>query len=224
LPWTRAYRGEILSSRVQATRALAEAITATDYPPQVWVSASAVGCYGDRGDEALDERSTSGRGFLADVVREWEEATTAAQIATRVVTARTGLVLARGGALQPLVMVTRLGFAARIGSGSQWWPWISLTDEVRALQFALETPSIVGPVNLTGPTPAMAYEITQALAATLNRPHLLVLPEPLIKLVMGKASELLLDSQKVVPQKLLNAGFDFRDQTAVEAINEIWAR
>ncbi|MDR0284327.1 MAG: TIGR01777 family oxidoreductase [Propionibacteriaceae bacterium] len=218
LPWTSAYRRLILTSRVDATAALARAITGAPSPPRVWVSGSAVGIYGDRGDAELDESATGGTGFLADVVRAWEGATAAAQGTTRVVNARTGIVLGAAGALAPLVRTTRLGLGARIGPGTQWWGWVSLEDEVRAITFALDHEELAGPVNLVGPVPATASTITRAVAAALRRPHRLVIPAWAIRLAMGAASELLLDSQRVRSGKLLAAGYEFRHQTPDSAL------
>lgn len=218
LPWTSSYRVQIHDSRVDATTALAQAIAASSNPPAVWVSGSAVGIYGDCGDTDLDERSPTGDSFLADVVRDWERAASPAEEATRIVFARTGIVLGTEGALKPLATTTRLGLGARVGSGTQWWPWVSLLDEVRAIAFALVTEGLSGPVNIVGPTPATADEITRAVATTLHRPYLLRLPSSIIKLAMSGADELLLSSQKAHPRALLNAGFDFRCTRAEDAI------
>ncbi|MDR1236762.1 MAG: NAD-dependent epimerase/dehydratase family protein, partial [Propionibacteriaceae bacterium] len=145
LPWTKSYRESIRCSRVDATQGLAQAIAESADPPLVWVSGSAVGYYGDATGEAeLVESSPAGTSFLAQVVNEWERATEPAELRTRVVNIRTGLVMARSGALAPLALATRFGAGARIGRGSQWWPWISLEDEVRAIAFALEEASLRG--------------------------------------------------------------------------------
>jgi len=218
LPWTPAYRGRIESSRVEATSALAQAIRAAASPPQVWLSGSAVGIYGNRGDEELDETSSAADTFLARVVRAWEAATESARGVTRVVCARTGIVLGRDGALKPLALATRWGLGARIGRGTQWWPWISLDDEARAIVFALTAPAIAGPVDLVGPEPATAEDISRALARLLRRPHWLVLPTPVIKAVMRGADDLLLSSQRVHPAVLLKAGFTFHHTSAEAAI------
>jgi uncharacterized protein (TIGR01777 family) len=205
---------------VYPSTALAQAIAESSDPPQVWVSGSAIGIYGDAGDQILDETAPPGETFLADVVQKWEAATETARAHTRVVLARTGIVLARDGALRPLGLATRFGFGARIGPGTQWWGWISLIDEVRALIHALEMDSIVGPVNLVAPQPVQANDITRTLAKVLHRPHALVLPSPLIRLAMAGADELLLNSQRVHPQTLLTTNFPFHHpdlQTAITA-------
>lgn len=219
LPWTARYRDEILRSRVQATSALARAIAESDAPPAAWVSASAVGIYGDRPDAELDEDAGRGSGFLADVVSAWEDATRPAEARTRVVHARTGLVLASGGALTPLMLTTRLGLGATIGDGKQHWPWIALEDEARALLHLATASELTGPVNLVGPTPAMSRQVTTALARALHRPHVFRLPAFALRAGMGTAAEeLLLADQRAVPKRLLEDGFVFGRTTPDAAI------
>jgi len=221
LPWTRGYKKQILESRVRATRALAEGMTMASTPPRVFLSGSAVGYYGDQPAVRLAEDAAKGEGFLSDVVAAWEEAAGLAPEATRTVLLRTGLVVGRGGAMTPLRLLTALGVAARIGSGGQHWPWISLYDEVAAIRHLL-TSSLRGPVNLAGPTPATSDRMTRALAASMHRWHLLTVPERLISTLMGEAGrELLLASQKQVPAKLLADGFRFRHETVEQAIDEL---
>lgn len=221
IPWTEGYKKQILESRVRATRALAEGMTMASTPPRVFLSGSAVGYYGDRPAVRLAEDAAKGEGFLSDVVAAWEEAAGLAPEATRTVLLRTGLVVGRGGAMTPLRLLTALGVAARIGSGGQHWPWISLYDEAAAIRHLL-TSSLRGPVNLAGPTPATSDRMTRALAAAMHRWHLLTLPERLISTLMGEAGrELLLASQKQVPAKLLADGFRFRHETVEQAIDEL---
>jgi hypothetical protein len=218
IPWTRRYRAQILNSRVNATRALAEAMSMASTPPAVFLSGSAVGIYGDRPAVRLTEESSPGEGFLAEVVQAWEEAASFAPAATRTVFLRTGLVVGPGGAMTPLRLLTALGAAARIGTGGQHWPWISLYDEAAAIRHLL-TSRLRGAVNLAGPTPTTSDRMTRALAAAMKRWHLFTLPESLIGVAMGDAGrELLLASQKVVPAKLLDDGFVFRDRTVEEAL------
>lgn len=221
LPWTRGYKKQILESRVRATRALAEGMAMASTPPRVFLSGSAVGFYGDRPAVRLTEDASKGEGFLSDVVAAWEEAAGLAPEATRTVFLRTGLVVGRGGAMTPLRLLTAVGAAARIGSGGQHWPWISLYDEAAAIRHLL-TSTLRGPVNLAGPTPATSDRVTRALAAAMHRWHLLRLPESLISTLMGDAGrELLLASQKQVPAKLLADGFRFRHETVEQAIEEL---
>jgi uncharacterized protein len=218
IPWTRGWKTQILESRVNATRALAEAMSMASTPPRVFVSGSAVGIYGDQPAVRLDENAERGEGFLADVVEAWEGAARLAPVATRVVLARTGLVIGPGGAMTPLRALTGLGAAARVATGGQHWPWISLYDEAAAIRHLL-TSRLSGPVNLAGPTPATSDRVTRSLAAAMHRWHLFALPEKLISIGMGEAGrELLLASQKVIPQRLLDDGFTFRHQTVEEAI------
>jgi uncharacterized protein len=219
LPWTRAYRREILASRLQATRTLAEAMGAAARPPAVFLSASAVGVYGDRPGERLDESSAHGTGFLAETVEAWEEAARLKPPQTRLVLLRSGLVLGAGGALAPLVTLTRLGLGARIGTGGDVWPWISLHDEAAAIRHLLGS-GLAGPVNLVGPEPVISDRITGYLAARLHRPYALTLPPWLITAALQDAGrQLLLNSQKILPGKLVADGFAFRHRTAAAAID-----
>jgi uncharacterized protein len=214
--WTEAAKREILRSRAEPTRALAEALARMRAPPRVLVSASAVGFYGDRGDEILDESSAPGEGFLAEVCRAWEDATRPAQAAgIRVVNARTGIVVSRrGGALGKLLPPFRLGAGGRIGDGRAWWPWIDLEDEVAALLQAIRDERLAGPVNLTAPNPVRSAEFTRALARTLHRPHLVPTPAFALRAAfLGMADETLFASQRALPRKLLAAGFAFRHET-----------
>ena len=220
LPWTKKHKALIMSSRRETTGTLAHAIAHSASPPRAMIQGSAVGFYGDRGDEDLTENSTSGDGYLAEVVREWEEAATPAKSArTRVVFARTGLVIGRGGALAPLRLQTALGVAGPIGRGTQWWPWISLHDEVRALAFLCENAKASGAINLVAPNPATANTVTRSLAKAMKRPFWLGLPRFAISLLMGEGGEsLLLTSQKIQPTQLEKLGFDFADPTIDDAI------
>ncbi len=221
IPWTRGYKKQILESRVRATRALAEGMAKSSNPPSVFLSGSAVGYYGDRPAVRLTEDASKGEGFLSDVVAAWEEAASLAPAKTRTVFLRTGLVIGRGGAMTPLRLLTAVGAAARVGSGGQHWPWISLYDEAAAIRHLL-TSTLRGPVNLAGPTPATSDRVTRALAAAMHRWHLLRLPEGLIGTMMGDAGrELLLSSQKQVPAKLLADGFRFRHETVEQALEEL---
>ena len=215
IPWTPGYKRQILDSRVKGTTTIVEAINRASSPPSVLVNGSAVGYYGDRGDEVLDEQSTKGTGFLADVVEEWEDA--ARRASARVVLPRTGVVVGRGGAFTPLLALTRVGLGSRFGAGSQFWPWISLHDEAAAIRHLIDS-SLDGVVNLAGPTPATSAEITSTLAETLRRWHPFVVPTFAIRALGDAGRELLLNSQRVTPSRLVLDGFGFRDITVTEAI------
>ena len=223
IPWTANYKKLILSSRVHATTTLADAIANAENPPSALIQASAVGFYGDRQEDTLDEESSAGGGFLAEVCQAWEASAAAAESKkTRVVFARTGLVVGRGGAMAPLRLQTLLGVAGPVGSGRQWWPWISLRDEVAALVFLIENPLAKGPYNLVGPQPAQSVEVTKELARQMRRPHWLGLPAFAISLLMGEAGrELLLTSQKIEPKALERSGFGFTDENLESAISQI---
>jgi uncharacterized protein len=222
IPWTKGYRAQILDSRVTATQALAEAMSMAKSPPAVFLSASAVGYYGDQPGARLTEQSPKGTGFLADVVETWERTAQLAPTKTRVVTFRTGLVVGRGGAFTPLVPLTKIGLGSRFGTGGQHWPWISLHDEAAAIRHLL-TSKLNGPVNLVGPTPAVSDRVTRSLAKTLHRWHPFVVPEFAINLLGDAGHDLLLASQKVVPVLLEADGFEFRDRTVEEAIEAAFA-
>jgi len=212
LPWTKAYREQILASRVASAGALAMAIAgaAPADRPAAWVSGSAVGIYGDRPGEALTEDSPRGTGYLAEVVARWEAAAGAARDATRLVTARTGVVLSAGGALRPLVLAARLGLPTVIGTGDQTWPWIALADEAAAIVHLLETSELDGPVNLVSPEGATAGAVTDAIARRLGRGLRLRVPASLAHLALGAAADdLLLADQRVVPARLAADGFAF---------------
>lgn len=212
MPWTKKTKQEILDSRINATRTIVEAINSSKKAPQTLINGSAVGFYGDRGDELLTEKSQAGSGFLADVVTAWEKEATQTSASTRVVYARTGLVLGKSGALKPLKLLTSLFIAGPLAGGKQWWPWISLRDEVRALVFLIENKKISGPVNLVAPAPATSRLLMKTLATQMKRPFWLPAPGFAIRLLLGQAGkELLLSSQKVSPEVLLNSGFSFLD-------------
>jgi uncharacterized protein (TIGR01777 family) len=217
VPWSRDYKREILHSRVNATTTLAESMAAMAAPPPVFISGSAVGYYGDRPGVILTEASPKGDGFRADVANAWELAAQLAPPGTRLVTLRTGIVIGRGGLLAPLIPLTRLGLGSRLGSGRQNWPWASLHDTVAAIRHLL-TSTIAGPVNIVGPNPATAEEVTRALAQELHRWHPWVVPAFGLRL-LGDAAEVILASQDVVPEKLLADGFQFQHETVEEAIS-----
>lgn len=221
LPWTKSYRKEILSSRVDSTTTLTEAMGRASTPPSVFLNASAVGYYGDRPAARLTEESAKGVGFLADVVETWEQAARLAPEKTRVVTFRTGLVVGPGGAFTPLLPLTRFGLGSRFGTGGQHWPWISLYDEAAAIRHLLSS-TLSGPVNLVGPTPATSDRVTRYLAKAMRRWYGFAVPEALISGALGDAGrDLLLASQKVLPERLLADGFVFRHTTVEQAINEM---
>jgi len=221
LPWTRAYKEVVITSRLDATRTLVDAIRAADRTPGVFVSASAVGYYGDRGDEDLTESSGHGEGFLSAVCRGWERTAGEASGVTRVVTVRTGLVVGPGAAMRRLRMLALAGLAGRLGSGRQWWPWVSLRDEVAAIDHVIGhgAATVTGPVNLVGPTPATQAEFTRALARLLRRPFWMPVPAFVLRLALRDAADdLLLGSQRALPEALLADGFRFADATVEAAL------
>jgi len=202
--WTKRYKSEILNSRLLGTTAIANAVA--EVKPQVFISASAIGWYGDSGNRAVVESDSVGNDFLAAVCREWESAADLAGD-VRTVKLRTGLVLdPTGGALGRMLPLFRFGLGGKLGSGKQWWSWITLHDVVRAIIFALEHP-IAGPVNLTTPNPVTNQEFTAALARAMNRPALFPAPAIALKIALGGFSSEVLGSKKVMPNALSDAGF-----------------
>jgi uncharacterized protein (TIGR01777 family) len=212
--WTEAKRKAIRESRVQGTRNLAAALAQSSVKPRVFVCASAVGFYGSRGDEILREESPTGQGFLAEVCREWEDASRiAAEVGIRTVNIRIGLVLsAKGGALPNMLRPFKLGLGGRIGSGQQWWSWIHVDDIIGGIHHAMRAELLAGPVNLVAPNPLRNVEFTKVLASVLGRPAFFPVPELALRLAFGKmaAEELLLASQRVEPVKLEASGYTFR--------------
>jgi uncharacterized protein (TIGR01777 family) len=211
--WTAARKARILESRVKGTNLLTGTLAGLSQPPKVLVSASAVGFYGDRGDEVLREESPSGSGFLAEVCRQWEAATApAAQVGIRVVHLRFGMILsAKGGALQRLLLPFRFGLGGRLGSGRQFMSWVALDDIVGAIHHALTTEELQGPVNAVSPTAVRNAEFTRTLGRVLRRPAVFPLPAFAARLAFGQmADELLLASQRVEPARLLASSYQFR--------------
>ncbi len=222
--WTAPHKARVLDSRVRGTRLLTETLAGLAHPPKVLISASAVGYYGDRNGEELDESSSSGAGFVAEVCRQWEGSTApAAEAGIRVVVPRSGIVLSeKGGALPPMLIPFRLGFGGRIGPGKQYWPWISLEDEARALSHLL-TSELRGPVNLVAPQPTTNAEFARVIGRVLRRPAAFPTPSLFIKIAVGPemANEMLLLSQQVVPRRLLGDGFRFKHETLEDALRDI---
>lgn len=218
--WTDAYKSEILQSRVQGTDTIARAAAALDPLPSVLVSGSAIGYYGDTGDRLVDESAPQGPGFLADVVGQWEAAAAPAQGAgIRVPFARTGLVVSsHGGAWKRLMPIFKAGLGGKIGSGKQYWSFISLRDEVAALSALLANSAYDGPVNLTAPTPVTNAAVTKAMGEVLGRPTLLPVPAFALKVALGEFSSDVLGSQRVRPGVLEDSGFTWSDPTIASSI------
>lgn len=221
--WTEEKRRRIRMSRVVGTRTLVDAFKKTKNPPRVFISASAIGFYGDRKDEAVDETSAPGEGFLPEMCVEWEaESAKAKDFGARVVWVRTGIVLTKkGGALGKMVTPFKLGVGGKIGSGKQWMSWIAIDDLVRIFHFALENENLTGAINATAPNPVTNAEFTKTLGKVLNRPTFLTVPEFAIKLIFGEMGErLLLEGQRVLPKKLHDAGFEFEIENLDGALRD----
>ncbi len=224
IPWTKKYKKEIVSSRIDSTRTLVTAINRAGNPPTVLISGSASGFYGEGGSSWLTEDSPKGKGFLSDLAHNWEQEAMKAR--ARVVLVRTTLVMSRRrGALGPLMPLLKLGVGGPLGSGKQFWAWINLVDEAAAIIHLINTPSANGPFNLTAPEPATCEEMIVGLGKAINRPTFLRIPEFAMKLFIGEAAEeLLLVSQKMTANKLIGSGFRFRYPDLQSSINWVVAR
>lgn len=221
IPWTKKYMKEIVDSRLDTTRLLVEAINLSSNPPKVLISGSASGIYGDRGDEWLDESSTKGEGFLSDLAFAWEEEAKRAN--TRVVLIRTTMVMSKKlGALGKLIPLIKLGVGGPLGSGKQWWAWISLEDQARAIIHLIENQQATGAFNITAPEPATCEQIIHALGKALHRPTFFRVPAWVMNLVIGIAArELLLCSQKMSAEKLISSGYKFNHPTLREVVEYV---
>lgn len=220
--WTDDYKAEILNSRVQGTQTIARAAAALDPKPAVLVCGSAIGFYGDTGDRAVDESAPQGPGFLADVVAQWEAAAApAVDAGIRVPFARTGLVVSsRGGAWKRILPIFKAGLGGRLGSGQQYWSYISIRDEVAALIALLTDERYAGPVNLTAPNPVTNADVTKAMGEVLSRPAVLPVPGFALKVALGEFSSDVLGSQRVLPAVLEESGFTWSDSTIASAIQQ----
>jgi uncharacterized protein len=209
--WTDDYKRQILQSRVSSTTVLAEALARLEPRPRVLLSGSAIGYYGDTGDTEVDENSPAGDDFLAEVAETWEEAAAAAADAgIRTVRLRTGIVLStKGGALGKVLPMFRVGIGGRLGSGKQYLSWIARPDYVAAVRFLLEADGISGPVNMTAPNPVTNREYTKAVADAVHRPALFPAPTAALKLAIGGFAGSVVGGQRVIPKRLLEAGFEF---------------
>jgi uncharacterized protein (TIGR01777 family) len=217
LPWTQGYRRVLVDSRVRSTQALAEAMNMVATPPRVFLSASGIGVYGDRPGIRITDGSPTGTGFIPDLVHAWEGASRLAPVKTRVVNLRSSVVMAPSS-LGPLTSMTRFGLGARLGTGGQYWPWISLYDEAAAIRHLMGS-KLSGPVILAGPTPATSDRVTHALARRLHRPYAVRAPEWTVRMLGEGGRVLALDSTKVVPLRLEADGFQWRHRRVEDAID-----
>jgi len=225
--WTESKKTRVRDSRILGTRHLAEALARASQRPEVLISASAIGYYGDRGEELLREESPSGSGFLPEVCREWEAAAqSAANAGIRTAQIRTGLVLSpAGGALQKMLPPFRMGVGGRMGNGREWWSWIDVQDVAGAILHIVETGSLRGPVNMVAPNPVTNAEFTKTLARVLSRPAIFPMPAFAARLVFGQmGDELLLASQRVEPAKLIVSGYAFQQPDLNGAMRTILRR
>jgi len=218
--WSPAYKKEIEQSRVLTTRALVDAIRAAQRKPRVLINASAVGYYGGRGDEVLDESAAPGADFLANVGRQWEAEAQRAPV--RSVQLRTGIVLsARGGALEKMLPPFKAFVGGPVGSGRQWFPWIHLADEVAAILWCIDR-EVTGPVNLAAPGIVTMKEFAKALGRALHRPSWAPVPAAPLRILLGEFASALLEGQRAVPKKLLDSGFRFRFENVDAALRDLF--
>ncbi|MGZ4813770.1 MAG: TIGR01777 family oxidoreductase [Terriglobales bacterium] len=222
--WTTGKKERILQSRVRGTEMIAQSIAAAEHKPRIFVSASGTGYYGHRKDEVLTEESGGGRGFLAELARDWERAARpAGEAGVRTVLLRISLVLSgRGGALQAMLPSFRMGMGGPVSNGKQYWPWITIEDMVRVIIFAIENDALRGPVNVCAPQHTTNREFTRALGKVLRRPTIFPLPGVVVTLVLGEmGQEALLTSTRAEPQKLKAAGFSFKHPEIKEALASV---
>ena len=221
--WNEAYKQEIRDSRVNSTRLLSEALARMPQKPEVFLCASALGYYGERGDELLTENSPKGSGFLPDVTAEWEAATAPASDAgIRVCNMRIGVVLSKTGELpRSMLLPFKLGLGGKLGNGRQYMSWIHLDDVTGAFIHALNTPSLTGPINVSAPNPVPNAEFTRALASALSRPALFTVPRFALRIAMGELAEFALASSRMQPERLEESGFNFRWEDIESAFRDI---
>jgi hypothetical protein len=224
--WTAARKRRLESSRVEPTRAIVEAVRAARVPPRALLQGSAVGRYGDGGESPLDEASPRGEGFLPELSERWEEASAPVEaLGVRRVLLRTGLVLAReGGALAKMLPPFRLGLGGPLGNGRQWFPWIHLDDEIGALRFLLERSDLAGVFNLVSPGAARQGEFARALGRALGRPAVAPVSGAILRLALGEMAEVLLDSQLVIPARLVEHGYRFEHPDLDGALADLVGR
>lgn len=225
--WTESRKQVLVDSRVRSTTLLAESIAGLTQKPNVFICASAIGYYGSRGAEELTEQSRRGEGFLADLTAQWEDAAQpAARAGIRTVNLRLGMVLAaEGGALAQMLTPFRLGIGGKLGSGEQYWSWVTLEDVVGLVKFAIETQQLSGPVNVVAPLPLTNKEFTRTLGNVLHRPTILPAPAFGLKLLLGEmAEEAILASQRVVPKKLQDFGYAFTHSDLASALRDLLNR
>ncbi len=220
--WTTKYKNEIISSRAQITKLLAESIDSASNKPELFISASAIGFYGDRAEEKLYEDSKSGNGFLADVCKIWESSAQISNSITRKVICRIGIVLDKSsGALPKMAEPFKFYAGASLGSGKQWYSWIHIEDIINAFLFIIENDNVEGIVNFCSPNPLTNREFTNVLGDVLGKPSFMSVPKMVLKIMLGESSEMVLNSQRVVPRKLIESGFNFKYSNLKEALIQL---
>ena len=224
--WSEAQKLRIKNSRVLSTRNLVAAIEKSAHMPKAFICASAIGFYGDRGEEQLPETAGAGKGFLAEICQEWEaEAARAKSSGCRVAQVRIGVVLANeGGALQEMLPIFKFGLGGTLGSGQQWFPWIHVDDVVGIIQHAIISEAVQSPLNAVAPTSVTNHEFTQALAATIHRPAFFFVPNFALRIGLGEMADMLLSSVRVVPEVAVKTGYEFKFSTLSSALSNLLAK
>lgn len=222
LPWTRSRKETLMQSRIRTTENLVRWMSQQAQPPEVFLSGSAVGFYGDQADALLTEEHDYGRGWPTEMVVAWENAAQAAEKANiRTVYLRTGLVMGRGGMLKPLLPAFKFGLGGSLGDGQFWFSWVHLDDWVNAVRFLMTTPTLSGPFNITAPNPVRYGDFARTLGRTLRRPVWLTPPRWALKPVLGERTELMMASTRAIPQRLRDAGFEWRHEQLEAALSDI---
>ncbi len=220
--WTNKYKNEIINSRVNITKLLAESIDSASNKPELFISASAIGFYGDRSDEILTEDSGAGNGFLADVCKLWESSAQVTNSTTRKVITRIGIVLDKSsGALPKMAEPFKFYAGASLGSGKQWYSWIHIEDIINAFLFIIENEKIEGIVNFCSPNSLTNREFTHVLGDVLGKPSFMAVPKMVLKVMLGESSEMVLNSQRVMPKKLIESGFNFKYSNLKESLENL---
>jgi uncharacterized protein len=221
MPWTEKRKQTLWKSRISLTNDLVKWLAAQKQPPRVFLSGSAVGYYGSQGEQVLSEADRAGTDWAAHMVDSWEDASKPAAHSIRTVQLRTGLVLGKGGLLKPLLPLFKAGLGGSLADGKFWYSWIHVQDWVNAVIFLLNCPDCQGPYNLTAPNPVRYQELAETLGRTLHRPVWLTPPRPALKLLLGERADLMLGSTRALPDRLQNAGFQWRYATVQEALNAL---
>lgn len=220
--WTDAFKQEMMDSRVISTKNISDAINNSANPPKVFFSASALGYYGDQGDQLITESSSSGNDLLSEICKNWEQMAFLAETKTRVVTGRIGVVLDKSeGAIPKMLTPYRLFAGGPLGKGTQWYPWIHIDDVAGLILWSIENDSVSGPINVVGPNPVRMNDFAKALGSVLRRPSIMRVPEFVLKLMLGEMAQIILQGQRAIPEKPLKSGYQFKYIDLIKALESL---